>query len=250
MDVDLTAGTDSTQMATDQIECESGVGSQQKLLELARRLDRFGRDAETFLTVQLDQLSRAIADFEEEKAAWRRQLKRETRQLEAERLRLREESPESSGAGPGSDESEFQRQLSAARTTGHAGVRILLQPERATSSQIGLLLFELSKLNRDTGGKGVSFQVSELRRPKNSLLRRSPLSTGIILELNGDSALPLVPRGQHVELDVDLTDRIEDWIHFKAHLLTTRLQDEELVRQFARGRVIDSNQETDVNSSG
>ena len=104
--------------------------TQPELLELARHLDRFGRHAEQFLTQQFKQLERAIDEFEREKAAWRRQVRRETdllaRQSESER-RLREEpSPgKTQSTVSGEQRDKMNAKLVAARNSGESPIRLL-----------------------------------------------------------------------------------------------------------------------------
>jgi hypothetical protein len=57
----------------------------QQVLQLARSLDAIGRRTEEFLCEQLGQLERAIDEFEAEKAAWRRQHRRESQELARQR---------------------------------------------------------------------------------------------------------------------------------------------------------------------
>ena len=228
-------------------ESEFSGRTRQELLELARNLDRFGRRAEQFLCQQLEQLETARDDFEREKAAWRRQVRRESRQLAEQRdaldrQRVQAPNHRSSTAQCRADELELPGQIaaSAARASGKEPLRILLTPGNADSSQLGLLLFELSQLNRSMGGKGLAFELSEVRRPRRRLMRRSRQSEQPewILELTASSVLPLAPRGSHVALDVDVTERMEQWITFKSRLLQSSLVNDKLVREFDGGRFV------------
>ncbi|MEQ9411740.1 MAG: hypothetical protein RIK87_28755 [Fuerstiella sp.] len=215
----------------------------QELLVLARHLDRFGRDTEQFLVRQLEQLERAVKEFESEKAAWRRQLRRESSQLDAQRAELERLRADANPRNPACGEPDALRNdktalaaSSAARKSGTAPIRLLLQPGTATPMQIGLLLFEFSKLNRDTGGRGIRFHVADIREPRRRFLTR-PTDVPVadrILELTGLSTQPLVARGSHVDLDVDTTERIEQWIRFKTLLLQSSLVNEQLASGFRK----------------
>ncbi len=236
----------STTSTDSQHDIDASQESRRQMLMLARRLDRFGLQAEQFLSRQLEQLERAIDEFESEKAAWRRQFQRETSQL----AHLREDVPQSrerdaSGLtiAVASELEKRVRAESTARKSGGDPLRILLQPGQATSMQVGLLMFEISKLNRDMGGQGIRFEVDEIRVPKRRFLswKSSKGMTGKIIELTAYSTLPLAARGRHVALDVDITDRLEDWIAFKLRLLQSSLVNENLATVFSAGRATKCN---------
>ena len=232
-------------MSVTSTETDTGAEESQKsrrqLLQLARRLDRFGAGAEEFLTRQCEQLERCIEEFEREKSAWRRQLRRESRKLVCEREHLEQLRDELSADvrrteslpvhGPGKDPDAVQ-----ARAHGTAGIRILLSPNEAGPRQVGLLLFEISKLNREMGGRGLTYDLTEVRIPGRRLFRRClPAATGRILEITGTSVVPLAARGTHVSLDVDISDRVEVWIAFKTRLLQARLTNDDLAVEFRKG---------------
>ena len=221
--------------------------TQQELLDLARHLDRFGRNAELFLTQQFEQLERALEEFEREKAAWRRQVRRETdllnRQADSVR-RMREQKESGKERLPTPAELKEQKRVqdakAAAGKSGELPIRMLLQPGKASLMQVGLLMFEISKLNRDMGGRGLNFDVADVRMPKKRLLARNggPEAGGEILELTGASRLPLRGRGTHVELDVDVTERIACWIAFKSQLVLSSLTSGELSTSFQKGNSV------------
>lgn len=233
-------------MNTTTSEEEREVGAtlqvqREQMLTLARRLDAFGRQTEQFLCQQLDQLERAIAEFESEKSAWRRQLQRESIELARARSEVQQLTAYNSSVVPGTnDASQAARRINrnptelAARRNGTAPLRFLIQPGDATTMQVGLLMFEISKLNRDMGGRGVRFEMDDVRVPKQNLLTRvaRPKCDEEILELTAYPALPLSARGSHVELDIDVTDRLEDWITFKVHLLQSSLVNLKLAEFF------------------
>jgi hypothetical protein len=223
--------------------------ARRQLLEFARHLDRFGRDTEDFLSRQLEQLERAIDEFERDKAAWRRQLRRESSQLADQREQLeRMKSTTGKRSRKSRDGATTQRGTAevTARKSGEAPMRILVQPRRASPMQVGVLLFELSKLNRDMGGQGIRFEIAEVRAPKKRLLGpKVETGTGTdIMELSGFPTLPLKARGSHVVLDADLTDRVEEWILFKTRLLQSALAEGELAVSFRRCRVIERRADT------
>jgi len=227
---------------TDTNMLHAGESRSLHVLDLARKLDRFGRRAEDFLCEQFAKLERETEEFEREKAAWRRQLKRESSQLERLRNELDQRQAEAAKAGevPSQDAQAEQSQREAAEAalaTGPAPFRLLLRPHDATSTQVGLFMFELSKLNREMGGRGLRFEIAEVRLPAKRRFRRAETATATakVLELTGHSALPLAPRGTHVALDVDITDRIHDWIAFKTRLMQSGLIDPDVVAAFYSG---------------
>lgn len=229
---------------------ETPAAARQRLLELARHLDRLGRNTEEFLCRQLEQLEREIDEFEREKAAWRRQLHRESNQLAGQRKEL-ERLSVSGLKGPVGDlssKSGLKQEAAdlAARRTVDAPLRLLIQPRKASSMQVSAVLFEISKLNRDLGGQGVRFEVAEVRQPKKKLLSRKNDvdATGEIFELHGFSALPLKARGNHVTLDVDITERVENWIAFKSRLLQSALANGDLAAVYHKSKVVERETET------
>ncbi|HIK94189.1 MAG TPA: hypothetical protein EYG03_19770 [Planctomycetes bacterium] len=101
-------------------------------------------------------------------------------------------------------------------------------------------MFEISKLNRDMGGRGLTFDVASVRTARRSFLSRK-VGTGSeeeILELTGSSTLPLTARGRHVTLDVDVTERIENWIAFKSRLIQSSLGNGDLAAVFKKYRTV------------
>jgi hypothetical protein len=219
----------------------------EQMLALARRLDAFGRQAEQFLCEQLEQLEQASREFEAEKAAWRRQFRRESNELAKARLEVQQltsnNPPASLGAlaaAWGSSQIHRNSTETDARRSGTAPLRFLIQPGDATSTHVGLLMFEISRLNRDLGGRGLRFEVDDIRIPRKNLLARMTrcVCDGEILELTAFPVLPLSGRGAHVALEVDLTDRIEDWITFKSHLIQSTLVNTELAQIFTNGKSV------------
>lgn len=214
--------------------------SQSRLLEMARSLDVFGRQAEKFLQQQLEDLQFAMEELEREKAAWRRQMDRESSQLARRWEEIREAGGGSDQGGPVDRRTQSRRTRAEklARETREAPLRLLLQPGRASALQVGLIVFEMSKLNREMGGRGLRFELDEVRRPARGLFtRRTAGDTGEILELSVFSEQPLQARGQHVVMEVDITDRIENWIAFKSRLLQSQLIDDDLSAVYEKSRV-------------
>ena len=128
--------------------------------------------------------------------------------------------------------------------SGTAPLRFLIQAGTATSMQVGLLLFEISKLNRDMGGRGLRFEIDDIRTPRKGLLSRLTGSEGgsQILELTVFPNVPLSARGVHVALDVEGTDHLEDWITFKSQLLKSSLGNTDLVEVFRNSQSVKGQQ--------
>lgn len=213
----------------------------QKMLLLARRLDTMGRRTEKFLCEQLDQLKLAIDEFESEKAAWRRQFQRESHELAQQRDEIQHLRAENSSGAPRAIDAarrsaRMLRELAEvnARKSGADPFRFLIQPGKASTMQVSLLMFEISKLNRDLGGRGLRFEIEDVRAPGKRLFVRMSGSgcDGEIVELTAFPTRPLSGRGSHVALDVDNTDQLEDWITFKSRLLQSSLVNSNLGQIF------------------
>ena len=224
----------------------------QQVLQLARSLDAIGRRTEEFLCEQLGQLERAIDEFEAEKAAWRRQHRRESQELARQREEI-DRLMKSQGTGsPACENSSAptmrMKKVTAetdARFSGVDPLRLLIQTGRATAMQVSLLMFEISKLNRDMGGRGLRFETDDVRIPRKGLLGLFAGSDACeqIVELAVFPNVPLEPRGTHVAFDVDLTDQLEDWITFKSYLLQTSLVNAGLVETFRNGKSVKGQQQ-------
>ena len=224
----------------------------QQLLQHARSLDAIGRRTEEFLCEQLVQLERAIDEFEAEKSAWRRQQRRESQELARQREEidqlLKSHEAGASRVGDSFATTERTKKVTAetdARLSGVDPLRLLIQPGRATAMQVSLLMFEISKMNRDMGGRGLRFEIDDVRIPKKGLLARLTGSDACeqIVELAVFPNVPLEPRGTHVAFDVDLTDQLEDWIAFKSQLLQTVLMNTALVETFRQGKSVKGHQQ-------
>lgn len=224
----------------------------QQVLQLARSLDAVGRRTKEFLCEQLDHLERAIDEFESEKAAWRRQQRRESEELARQREEIEQLTKSQAGGSQRvPDSSAVTSRMRKARAEADAALsgtnplRLLIQPGRATAMQMGLLMFEISKLNREMGGRGLRFEIDDVRIPKRGLLARITGSDACeqILELTVFPTVPLEPRGTHVAFDVDLTDRLADWIQFKSCLLQSTLLNTALVETFRNGKSVKGQQQ-------
>ena len=218
-------------------EFDQSPEPRQRLLELARSLDRMGRQSEEFLCAQLQQLADALDEFDREKAAWRRQLRRESAELARQRDEIEHlRAALASGSSSVVCDSATRRRAaaeSAARKSGDAPFRMIVQPRNASPLQVSVLFFEISKLNRDMGGKGVRFEASDVRVPRRKLLSRQndAESNWPVFEFNGFPTDPLKARGSHVALEADNTDRVEQWIAFKSRVLQTVLANGELAKE-------------------
>lgn len=231
-------------MSADSAKCVSEEDTtresrERQILSMARSLDRFGREAESFLMTQLEQLETRIREFEREKAAWQRQLRQESSRLVQQRRKLERLAGSCGLPGQQRHDPAAKSARSEARASGSAPFRLLLQPCGADPLQVGLLLFEISKLNRDMGGRGVNFDLAGIRTPRRPRFSRRGAETfSEIIELHGESTLPLAPRGRHVALDVNVSERIEHWITFKARLLQAGVINRELRKKFDGGEPV------------
>jgi hypothetical protein len=210
------------------------LNERQRVLELAGKLNRIGRKSERFLSMQLQQLELAMVDFERERAAWRRQQQRETQQLEQLRdqlLKQRQHAACSTETAPPPDRAAQQDLpiTHAALATGSAPLRVLLQPGSASRMQIGLLMFEASKLNREMGGEGVRFEIKDCRScPDNhspDQPQRKNRDRTTLLEFEAFSHARLI--GSRSEVRV--------WEAYKSSLLMSSLSNSGLDIDFKSG---------------
>jgi len=210
-------------------EVESPSNERARVLELARQLNRIGRSTERFLSMQLQQLELAIADFEHERAAWRRQQQRESAQLEELRNQLLQQQQDSVSRSneqspvttdrPASEKRLSSRVRQEVAATGGGPLRVLLQPGSASRMQIGLVMFEASKLNREIGGEGVRFEVKDCRTYSGSG------ETSTILEFEVFSHARLI--GSPRELQI--------WETYKSGLVMSSLLHPALESDFKKG---------------
>jgi hypothetical protein len=228
------------------------------VLETARNLDRLGRRVERYLSMQLQHLEMAVARFDRERAAWKRQrqselehLEQSRRELEAAWEQLRAARQRRGDGNSGERGKRLHRPVSdappssspttpseaPAAGTGSAPLKLLLDPGTAGEQWLGGLLLEFSKLNRELGGSGVRFELSRCRHP-----RTSPPSDAkedgfqdLLLELELFSHQPLLP----VKSDAETTGPSADllnWERFKSAMLLTPLVDRTLSKEFDRCR--------------
>lgn len=222
------------QTATEQVVSSSEL---QQMLTLARELERHGRRAERFITTQLQQLELAVADLDRERAAWLRQKERETQVLEDMRLEIGQLKKKQKGKTDRSpavvavSKPAVPLRGSAAETSlGSAPLRVLLQLGSASNTQVGLLLFEISKLNREIGGQGVRFEIKDCRlHQADSALGRIGLikrpAEAVVLELEGFSYARLI----------DAEEAQAIWAGFKSYIVKSSLVRQELDDVFRKG---------------
>lgn len=225
-----------------------------QILEMARSLDRIGRRADQFLSQQLKQLQIAVEDLDREKSAWRRQQQREMMQLQKQReelIRLRPLSGQAIGiAAPASvqqlpeaipgnmDPASGTAPLSpeqAASESGANPIRILLQPGSANAGQIGMLLLEFSKLNRESGGGGVRFEIAESRLLRTKWYGKT--APGVVVELEGFSSLPLTDNAWQGVLEIDTSEYLDSWVAFKTQIVQSSLTNRELEMSYCEALV-------------
>ena len=239
--------------------CETPRQSQAQVLETARELDRLGRRIERFLSLQLQQLEMAMASFDRERAAWQRQKQREHAELEKGRKELattqekhkaqRKGTKRFFGWGRDSEQrssvlfdTDAQIMLNdtvimeddmGAAGTGTAPLKLLIQPGSVGEMRLGVLLLEISRLNRELGGGGVRFEMSACRVP-----RKRGKSSGAdeeendaIVQLEAFSWTPLVAfEGERNAKRFQ--EDVVNWERFKNAMLLTSLIDHELAQHF------------------
>lgn len=212
-----------------------------KMLEVAHSLDSLGKRFERFVSIQLQQIEVAIDDFQRERAAWQRQ-----RDREMERLRKGQTVEE-----PGHRSQTFEtiasttslvdsigfvlsdedRGIGEIPGSASAPLKMLLLPGSASALQIGLVLFEISKYNRELGGGGVRFEVGVPRVPRKSAFQGEVPDDepGAILCLEAFSCTPLLT------YDGRPTRHLQRWDFFKSEILMSTLIDQKLWKQYQKG---------------
>lgn len=91
--------------------------------------------------------------------------------------------------------------------------------------QLGLLMFEISKINREFGGGGVRFEVSSVKLPKK-MSKRSDVEP--IFAIEAFSFVPLV------SYDGSPAREMVSWGNFKSKLLMSSLLDPNLLKSFKK----------------
>ncbi len=221
-----------TSMLTEDLDMEDLALYRQELLEVARRLDQTGKRVERFMSMQLQQLEIAIDDFNREREAWRRQRDREAEELKVHKgtaTVLQESAHEGSSA--------IQEHIGAPSLKKNANLDengsatsplcLRIHPNKATAMQVGLLLFEISKLNREFGGGGVRYEVIEVRTSKVTPDVAHPTSN-VYIAIEAFSLAPLVA------YDGTPSSQVQAWQRFKSEVVMSSLTDKTLDKDFKK----------------
>lgn len=204
-----------------------------ELFEWGARFDRCGRRIERYLLLQLDRLERAIEEFEQMRDAWEQQRDRELTEWQ--------QRPRGGGQASGTDPSgrprgALARALTPPGVTG-GPLRLWLHRGAASSMQLGLLMFEISKLNREVGGEGVRFEVRSCRRVRSRLRFLSPAGEDetSIVEFEIFSVAPVLhaPADHADEMQTEAALRC--WEQFQYLLLMSTLADDRLEVEYRKG---------------
>lgn len=218
--------TQINEMPTVEVDSETVIMSQQELLDLTRQLDHMGKRFERFMSMQLQQLEIAFDDFDREREAWRRHREREGNEIEG-RSRIAPEVIsdhflEEVGVSSRKDEKSYVPSNDAT-----APLRMLIRPGKATAMQIGLLLFEISKFNRELRGGGVRIDVSGTRISRKSA-KKASANNESILSFEAFSYVPLLA------YDGTPTQQLKSWDQFKSEILLSSLIDQKLQKEFKK----------------
>lgn len=221
--------TDFSELTTEELLAGQIQQQRQSLLEAARKLDRMGKQFERFMALQLQKLEITIDEFEREKEAWRRQRDRELDQLEysnAPQGRRDHHVRSSNQIDQYKSEIADKRELPRSSEHSTGPLLILIDPGSASAMQLGLLLFEISKLSREYGGGGARFEVNAVRIARSSRKRKT---SGPIIAMEAFSYLPLL------SYDGSVTRQLEAWEAFKSKLILSTLTDKDLPKEFKKG---------------
>lgn len=213
-------------MPTVEEESETTILSRQELLELTRQLDHMGRRFERFMSMQLQQLEVAINDFDRERDAWRRHRRLEEQKTES-RSQTASEVISDRFMGDSSLSPRNKEQSHVPSSDASAPLRMFIRPGKATAMQIGLLLFEISKFNRELRGGGVRFDVSDSRISKKNM-KNSNTKNEAILSFEAFSCVPLLA------YDGTPTQQLTSWDQFKSEILLSSLIDQKLQKEFRK----------------
>ena len=220
-----------------------GLNEQRReLLDYARSLDYLGRRFERFVSMQLQQLEVAIDDFQRERAAWQRQRDRELERIREQKPQDLPKAEELSVAAVAGSSAVFDsiifpdengnltpsKEISGSAS---APLKLYMQPGTASALQIGLILFEISKVNRELGGGGVRFEVGVPRVPKKPAFGGGIAidEPGAILCLEAFSCLPLLT------YDGRPTRQLQRWDYFKSQVLMSSMIDQKLGKLYEKG---------------
>ena len=210
-----------SEMSTELLGTEDLQLYQEELLDNARNLDHFGRRFERYMSMQLQKLEVAIDRFEREKEAWNRQRERELEELTSKRPIAVNQASENRQAHTKPIANVPQTNSS----NSSAPLLLLIQPGEVSSMQLGLLLFEISKMNREFGGGGVRFEVSSVKLPKKVNKRTDAKP---IIGIEAFSFVPLL------SYDGSPAREMASWENFKSKLLMSSLLDANLLKSFKK----------------
>lgn len=216
--------TPFSESSTELLDSAELLRYQAELLDNARNLDHYGKRFERFMSMQLQKLEIAIDQFEREKDAWRRQRDRELSELNSKRSTV-PAAPSHPLPASISKETKVRGQEASKST---APLLLLVQPGEVSAMQLGLLLFEISKMNREFGGGGVRFEVSSVKLPKRIGMR------GEVSPIIGIEAFSFVPL---LSYDGSPTRELDSWEIFKSKLLMSSLLDAGLLKNFKKASV-------------
>ena len=207
-----------------------------ELLEYARSLDYLGKRFERFVSIQLQQLEVAIDDFQRERSAWQRQRERELERIREQGSKDSDGRVETIASTTSlvdsvgfilDDNSEDSGELPGSAS---APLKMYLLPGNASSLQIGLVLFEISKYNRELGGGGVRFEVGTPRVARKPVFGEIAVDEpNAILCLEVFSCTPLLT------YDGRATRHLQRWEHFKTEILMSSMIDQKLWKQYDKG---------------
>ncbi len=200
--------------------------SRQELLDLTRQLDHMGKRIERFMSMQLQQLEIAIDDFNREREAWRRHRDREGKGLEGRSRTTHEVIADPFLEKTGSS-SRTGKQSYVPTNDATAPLRMMIRPGKASAMQIGLLLFEISKFNRELKGGGVRFDMSGTRISRKNA-KKTPANNDSILSFEAFSYVPLLA------YDGTPTQQLKSWDQFKSEVLLSSLIDQKLQKEFKK----------------
>ncbi|QDT33368.1 hypothetical protein [Thalassoglobus polymorphus] len=212
----------------DDLDMEDLVLYRQELLEVARRLDQTGKRFERYISMQLQQLEIAIDDFDRERDAWRRQRDREAENSNGHQPEVQQGQLAPYEVSTGIQEyigvPSLKKNLDLeANGSASAPLCMLFRPNQATAMQVGLLLFEISKLNREFGGGGVRFEVNHVRLSKG---KQDPAHPNVFFAVEAFSLTPLVA------YDGTPSRQLQAWQRFKSELVMSSLTDKTLEKDF------------------
>lgn len=210
-----------SEMSTELYGTEDLQLYQEELLDNARSLDHFGKRFERYMSMQLQKLEVAIDRFEREKEAWNRQRERELEELTSKRPTVANQASEDRQAHT----KPIAKVPQTNSSNSSAPLLLLIQPGEVSSMQLGLLLFEISKMNREFGGGGVRFEVSSVKLPKK-MSKRSDAKP--IIGIEAFSFVPLL------SYDGSPAREMVSWENFKSKLLMSSLLDANLLKSFKK----------------